>query len=193
MRWLRTISITHGLTSVQHVYGLVVNKHPSQHWFALLATLMIPVMIVIINIVTDTSGAKTPSGVTYMTTLNMFYAGVGMWWIFALLSAMPGHPNHTNDTPKYGRWLLLLPVTAIAFAYIAPVDGYDARILWFNSVAVTWVSMVLWILVDWYRWKFNPTVRQLGIQLDRDRADERQAEIDKIPNCIVPSDLTPVQ
>ena len=170
--------------------GWVMNKYPSQHWVALFFTLLIPSATVIMNVLLDVFDVKTPSGNDNMTALTMLYVGVAMWWILALVIILPGNPNITKDAPKFGRWLLLLPVSIIIINCFTPFDSYTERIAWFNAVAVTWVGMILWILVDWYRWKFNPSVRQQDIIFIRNHVAKRKAEIDRIPDCVVPSDLS---
>lgn len=165
------------------------NIQSSQHWFVLALTLMIPTAIVILDLLLNMFDAKTTSGVTHITTLNMFYAGVAMWWVFAAILVIPGNQNITKDSPKFGRWLFVLPVSMFIINWFTPFDPYLERMSWFNSIVVTWFGMVGWILVDWYRWVRNPTLRQFMIMDIRRYYAERQAKIDKIPDCMIPSNL----
>jgi hypothetical protein len=160
-------------------------KRPSQHWFVLFITLFLPSMMIGISYVDE----LTMPSLSYW---KAFYLGIGVWWVFALMSAMPIRDlNYRAKLArvKYGRWLLVLPVGAIIMNCFTPFESYDERMIVFNSVVVTWCGMIGWILGDWYRWKFDPTERQRELQEYVVYVVERRAEIDKIPDCVIPSGL----
>ena len=134
------------------------------------------------------SGGTVPNS---KTLISSFYVGVGVWWIFALISGIrPEYTRYNKDDPKYVKWLLVLPVSVIIMNCFLPFDSNDERMMWFNSLAVTWVGMVSWICVDWYRWKYNPNARHLRILNRRLAYAIRRAEIDKVPDCVIPSGLS---
>ena len=158
-------------------------KRKSQHWFILTLTLMIPAM---------TLGMSQWDGLLIepMNPLKSLYMGAAMWWLFALISGLPKDVEPREPySIKYVRWLLVLPVSMIAVNWVTPFDGYAEVISVFNAVLITWGGCVLWILIDWYRWKFNPSKRQWKLIKYNERVAEWRAKIDKIPNCVVPSGL----
>ena len=127
--------------------------------------------------------------------MTMWFMGIAMWWMFAVMAALSlcMQPDKTYRAKlariRFGRYLWVLPLGAIAMNCYTPFEFYDERIIVFKSLVVTWVGIVLWILVDWYLWNFKPYARQRELQELDIYLKERRAEIDLIPDCVVPSGL----
>ena len=164
----------------------MTQPYSSNHMYVLIMNLMIPIATFAITF--------TPLVIHDMDWVKGLYMGAGMWWMFAIISSMPLQPQpRPPEYVHYGKWLLMMPVAAIIINNFTPFDFYAERMYVFNSVMITWVGMTIWILTDWYRWKFRPSPRQLRLMKYYAYLDERQAKIDATPSCVVPSGLTYIQ
>ena len=159
------------------------NTLRSEHWLAMFFTFIFPAATVVMVLALDAAAAVKPS----FTSLHSLYIGVSVWWLFGIIAGItPDYPKHR---PRFIGWILLLPVAAIVLNLFTNEPPYTERLVWFNSLVVTWIGFVFWIATDWYRWKYNPSKRQQR-QIDfRLWQDKRRAEIDAVPNCVVPYGL----
>lgn len=162
-----------------------MNKLQSLHPLGFFLTLFVPFIGVFLHVTLYYADALMPGST--LGDMSLFYACVVMWWIFAVIVGL--HPEKKHSDIRFTKWLLLLPFTVIIFNTAFDGEVQFEKMLWFNSVVATWVLALGWISLDWYRWKFNPTPRQQQIIKRREYIIKRQAEIDKIPDCVVPSGL----
>jgi uncharacterized membrane protein len=163
----------------------MLNKLPSQHWFVFFLSVFFVSMSVFMHYVLDLAGATTEDSI--YTPFTALFFGTAIWWIFALISGIrPEYTQYRKDDPRYIKWLLLLPVSVLIMNFFIDYgEHYTGRLVFFTSILVTYIGILIWICADWYRWKYNPTERQQRVIARELHRINRRAEIDKIPDCMV--------